>query len=68
MIDSPFIPTPEAARYLGGLSPRTLEKLRLTGGGPPFYKFGRRVLYRLEDLEIWAGSRCHRSTSDQHGA
>ena len=31
--------TPEAASYLG-LSPRTLEKLRVSGRGPSYYKLG----------------------------
>ena len=34
----------EAARFLK-LSPRTLEKMRVVGGGPRFRKHGRRVLY-----------------------
>jgi Helix-turn-helix domain len=42
--------TRTAAIYLG-LSPRTLEKWRLTGQGPPYIKRGRRCLYRLEDLD-----------------
>ena len=33
----------EAAEYLR-LSPRTLEKQRVIGGGPKFRKFGRRVM------------------------
>ena len=54
---------PEAAARLGlGLS--TLAKLRISGGGPPFYKFGRRVLYDPKDLESWAMERRRKSTSD----
>ena len=34
--------TPEAAAYLG-LSPSTLEKLRLYGGGPVYYKSGPKI-------------------------
>lgn len=58
-----FLPTPEAANLLG-LSPRTLEKFRLTGDGPAFYKFGRRCLYQRADLDAWAIGRRRRSTSD----
>ncbi len=43
----------EAAAYLR-LSPRTLEKQRVIGEGPRFRKFGRRVLYAIDDLETWA--------------
>jgi excisionase family DNA binding protein len=54
---------PEAAARLGiGLS--TLAKLRISGGGPPFYKFGRRVLYDSKDLDGWAEQRRRKSTSD----
>ena len=58
-----FIGTPAAAEYLG-ISPRTLEKLRVTGGGPAFYKVRRRCLYRLAELEAWALEGRRGSTSD----
>jgi Helix-turn-helix domain len=53
----------EAADFLH-LSPRTLEKLRVVGGGPPFLKLGRRVVYAAADLEAWAQRRRCDSTSD----
>jgi hypothetical protein len=62
-LSSPFYSNEEAARFLR-LSPRTLEKYRVIGGGPPFRKFGRRVLYALDDLEKWAERRVCDSTSD----
>jgi hypothetical protein len=46
------------------LSPRTLEKQRVQGGGPRFRKFGRRVMYALVDLETWADARSFEMTSD----
>ncbi len=55
--------THDAARFLG-VSPRTLEKKRLTGDGPPFLKIGRRVLYDIRDLEDYLASCRRRSTSD----
>ena len=58
-----LLPTTRAAERLG-LSPSFLNKLRCTGGGPPFIKIGRRVLYAERDLEAWAASRRRRSTSD----
>jgi hypothetical protein len=36
---------------------RTLQRLRSDGGGPPYMRVGRRVLYRLESVENWAGGR-----------
>ncbi|MCW4014259.1 MAG: helix-turn-helix domain-containing protein [Candidatus Bathyarchaeota archaeon] len=62
--NSPFMDTRQAATYLGGLSPRTLEKYRLTGEGPVFYKITSRCFYKREDLDEWAESRRRVSTSD----
>src|SRR3546814_18979738 len=57
-----FLTNAEAATWLK-LSPRTLEKQRVLGGGPPFRKFGRRVLYAVADLEAWSAERTCVSTS-----
>jgi hypothetical protein len=46
------------------LSPRTLEKQRVLGGGPRFRKFGARVVYATADLRAWADSRAYGMTSD----
>lgn len=61
--DNPYLTNGEAAAWLK-LSPRTLEKQRVIGGGPPFRKFGRRVVYALADLEAWSTERTCASTSD----
>jgi len=53
----------EAAKRLR-LSERTLERLRLSGGGPCFVKAGRSVRYRETDLEAWIAARIVGSTSD----
>lgn len=58
-----YLNNTEAAAYLK-LSPRTLEKQRVLGGGPRFRKFGRRVLYAIRDLDAWADERTCASTSD----
>ena len=67
----------EAAAFLTShgyrTAPATLAKLACIGGGPPFESFGRRPLYREEDLIAWAQSRTtgpRRSTSDPgaHGS
>jgi len=55
--------TAEAADYCGS-SASTFEKLRLTGGGPVYSKIGRRVVYRVEDLDAWLAANSRRSTSD----
>ena len=61
-----YLTTPEAAAILG-LSPRTLERYRVTGEGPRFLKLGRCVRYKRVDLDKWADRRRKRSTSDEDG-
>ncbi len=51
-----YLTNDEAAEYLR-LSPRTLEKQRVIGGGPRFRKFGRRVMYAVADLDAWAADQ-----------
>ena len=58
-----YLTNDEAAAFLR-LSPRTLEKQRVIGGGPRFRKFGRRVRYAVVDLETWADARSFEITSD----
>jgi excisionase family DNA binding protein len=54
----------EAARWLR-LSERTLERLRLQGGGPRYVKANRSVRYREADLEAWIEKRVVNSTSEE---
>ena len=59
----------QAAKQLG-LSVSTLAKMRLYGNGPVYSKLGRRVVYRLEDLEAWIAANRFHSTSEypaRHG-
>ena len=58
-----YLSTRQAAALLG-LSPRTLERYRVTGDGPVFSKLGRRVCYARADIDGWASGRRRRSTSD----
>jgi hypothetical protein len=58
-----YLTNDEAAAFLR-LSPRTLEKQRVIGGGPRFRKFGRRVMYAAADLEAWADARSFEATYD----
>ena len=58
-----FLTTDEAGAFLR-LSPRTLEKQRVLGGGPRFRTFGARVVYAAADLRAWADSRAYGMTSD----
>jgi hypothetical protein len=65
--NSPFLNTGEAGNFLN-ISPRTLEKFRVTGGGPQFRKLGSRVLYAIADLHAWADSKAYSNTSETQGA
>jgi hypothetical protein len=52
----------EAAMYVREfwgmpLSPNTLAKLAVIGGGPLFRKAGKFPLYEKNDLDCWVGSR-----------
>jgi excisionase family DNA binding protein len=53
----------EAAMALR-LSERTLERLRVSGGGPRFIKAGKAVRYREADLEAWIEAHSRASTSE----
>lgn len=57
-----FFTSKEAAHYLR-LSPQTLAAFRVKGSGPDFCKFGRKVVYRLSDLETWAEANRRQSTT-----
>lgn len=58
-----FLNTPEAAKYLG-LQPATLEAWRCRGGGPRFVKLGRAVRYRWADLHEYIELRTRSNTSE----
>ena len=64
--DHAFLTQLETSRLLR-ISPRTLERMRLHGTGPPFRKFGRRVVYEISDLREWADAQTYRSTSELGG-
>lgn len=60
----------EAANLLA-LSVRTLQGLRVRGGGPRFARIGRargRIRYDLADLNAYIDERLRTSTSDRGGA
>ena len=58
-----MLSTAEAAERLG-LGKSTLDKLRLTGGGPTYSTLGRRVVYDPADLDEWVNACKRRSTSE----
>lgn len=65
MTNSRRISVSEAASYLA-LAESTLNKMRMTGGGPRFLKLSaRRVAYDTADLDEWLLTKRRCSTSDQ---
>ncbi len=51
-----------AARW--SVSKSHLNKLRLSGDGPPFVKIGAAVRYDLDTAEKWLATRRRASTSE----
>lgn len=62
-----YLTTQEAADFMR-LSTRTLEQQRLDGTGAKYVKAGRRVLYRVTDLESYLQARTFSSTSEAEAA
>jgi glucose-6-phosphate 1-dehydrogenase len=48
------------------LSPRTLERWRWTGVGPRYLKVGKRIVYRLSDVEAFEQERLHCPPARRH--
>ena len=61
---SPTFLDQRATAELLRLSERTLERFRLEGRGPVYMKFGKRVVYALTDLVVWAEKQRRSSTSE----
>ena len=47
------------------MSESWLAKSRVSGEGPLYQKFGRRVVYYLEDLDAYRSVHLRRSTSEK---
>ncbi|MBW1595890.1 AlpA family transcriptional regulator [Streptomyces sp. JJ38] len=50
--ETAFLNLPRAAEYLG-ISPNTLYVWRHRRQGPPSFRMGRRVMYRITALDEW---------------
>ncbi len=42
-----------------------MQKARVRGDGPPYFKIGKNVRYRVGDLRTWAASKRVHSTSER---
>lgn len=56
--------TPVTAARIG-VAKNTLELWRMQGRGPKFVKVGRRVMYRVSDVEAFLDANTCQSTSDK---
>jgi predicted DNA-binding transcriptional regulator AlpA len=54
----------EAATYVS-LSASTLNRLRVSGGGPRYAKLAGKVLYDVRDLDQWIEDSKRGSTSER---
>lgn len=46
-----------------GVSRQTLHRWRDVGSGPPYFRIGRCLRYRLGDLKQWRAKHTHTSTT-----
>lgn len=52
-----------------GVGHRTVQRWRVSGGGPPWCRLGvRRILYPLAASEAWAASRTYQSRAAEIAA
>jgi len=70
LIDAGKLYTTAEAAHMLRISPRTAERMRVEGGGPPFIKLGNgsraRVVYSGADLLAWIENQ-KRSSTSEHG-
>ena len=59
-----WLTTAEAAIFVR-LSRSTLAKLRIYGGGAPYIKLGRKILYEKSALVTWLEDHCRQNTSEK---
>ena len=56
-----LLSTRQVAEYCG-ISPRTLEKWRISGQGPVYRKVGRQVRYDQADIDAWLDDNRRQNT------
>ena len=50
------------------LKPVTLRSWRRKGEGPPYYRCGRAVRYKLSEVDQWLSKRHYKSTAHEYSA
>lgn len=56
--------TPQNLAERWSLAPHTLSQWRWSGKGPQYLKLGKRILYRLDDVETFEQNKLRRHTSE----
>jgi len=56
--------TTQAAARIGCCN-STLEKYRVSGGGPKYFKIGKAVRYGDDHIDSWLEARLRQSTSEE---
>jgi hypothetical protein len=62
-----LIPSPDAAKSLG-VNECTMAAWRSRGGGPAFFKIGRRAFYSRTDIDAWIAAQRRESVPKGEGA
>lgn len=55
--------TPKELADLVRVPVRTLESWRLRGGGPPFARIGKHVVYDKVDVDLWINERTYQNSA-----
>lgn len=50
------------------VKPVTLRSWRRKGGGPPYYRCGRAVRYKLSEVDQWLSGRRYNSAAHEYSA
>lgn len=58
MLDPDWIPI-KAAAEMCGVCPKFLYERRRKGGGPPWHKRGKKIIYRESEIATWIGQQRH---------
>jgi hypothetical protein len=66
-IEPAFLDVHSAAIFIG-LRPRTLDRWRWAGTGPPYRRHGGRVVYAVADLLEWSDKQASLKSSAAPGA
>ncbi len=48
-----YVSRSEVGKYFAGLNKKTLANLLSEGRGPTAYRSGRKIYYKVSDLEAW---------------